>query len=97
MKSFVLIITATILLLGPGWLYASGNFPAPLYNNGKGIMALNDYCPEFSVATFKKSHILYQKLRGLGIKIPMTFNERMLEINKTRTKTIAICSFILNN
>ena len=86
-----LIITPIV----PGWLFASGNLPSLHPHNELVIRAVNDSFPELSGISFQKSHRFYKRLRGRGIQMPLSYNERMLKIAGIRSHTIKICNTIL--
>lgn len=66
-KTLVIIL---IVVLVPGWLYASGNLPSFFPRNEVVIRAINDSFPELADVTFRESHKIFEKLRNLGIAVP---------------------------
>ena len=63
-----------IVVLVPGWLYASGNLPYFFPRNEVVIRAINSSLPELAYITFRESHQAFEKLRNLGIAVPYTYN-----------------------
>ena len=97
MKGMIKIKLAIILIvvLVPGWLYASGNLPSFLPRNEVVIRAINDSFPELADVTFRESHKTFEKLRDLGIAVPYTYNEQLSKIINIQNKVIRICNYIL--
>ncbi|OPX39789.1 MAG: hypothetical protein B1H11_02140 [Desulfobacteraceae bacterium 4484_190.1] len=97
MKWMLKIATAIMLivLLVPGWLYASGNLPSLFPCNESIIRAINGSFPELANATFRESHRAFEKLRNVGVAVPYTYNEQLLKITSIRIQVIRICNNIL--
>jgi len=91
------ILVAFIITLLPGWLYGSGNLPLPPLGNERIIRFVNYSCPDLARATFKASHQTFERIRGIGIEIPYTYNERLLQVELIRNEVIKICDSILTD
>ena len=85
------------MMIGPGWLYASGNLPRFYPGNEDMIMNLKKSCPAMAEATFENTARIFQKLREAGVPVPYTYNERMLRICQTQKWTTRICGNIIIN
>ena len=88
----VLTIVATMV---PGWLYASGNLPSFFPRNERVIEVINASYPKLARVIFNKTHRTFENLRNAGIKIPYTYNERLLRITRIRNQVIRICDDII--
>ena len=99
MKGMIKITLAIslIVVLVPGWLYASGNFPAFFPRNEFLIRSINSSLPELADTTFRESHRAFEKFRDFGIAVPYTYNEQLLRITKIRNQIIGICNDILSD
>lgn len=97
MKGILKIATAIMLivLLVPGWLYASGNLPSLFPRNETIIRAINSSFPDLANATFRESHRAFEKLRNVGVAVPYTYNEQLSKITSIRNQVIRICNNIL--
>ncbi len=97
MKGMIKITSAIILIvvLVPGWLYASGNLPSFSPRNEVVIRAINSSLPELAKITYQKSHRVFDILRNLGIKVPYTYNEQLLKITSIKNQVIKICNTII--
>ena len=97
MKGMIKITLAIILIvvLVPGWLYASGNLPSFFPRNEVVIRAINSSLPELAKITYQKSHRAFDILRNLGIKVPYTYNEQLSKITSIRNQVIRICNTII--
>ena len=97
MKGMIKITLAIILIvvLVPGWLYASGNLPSFFPHNEVVIRAINSSFPELADVTFRESHKTFEKLRNLGIAVPYTYNEQLSKITSIQYRVIRICNNIL--
>ena len=97
MKGMIKITLAIILIvvLVPGWLYASGNLPSLFIPNECIIRAINDCWPNLAGATFQKSHRIFEKLRNVGIDVPYSYNERVMKITEIRGQVLRICNQII--
>ena len=97
MRGMIKITLAIILIvvLVPGWLYASGNLPSFFPRNEVGIRAINSSLPKLANITFRESHHAFEKLRNLGIAVPYTYNEQLSKITSIRNQVIIICDNIL--
>lgn len=84
-----------IMILVPGWLYASGNLPSFFHRNEVVIRAINSSLPELAKITYQKSHRVFDILRNLGIKVPYTYNEQLSKITSIRNQVIRICDTII--
>jgi len=91
-KTLVIIL---IVVLVPGWLYASGNLPSFFPRNEVVIRAINGSFPELADVTFRESHKNFEKLRNLGIAVPYTYNELLSKITNIQNQVIRICNYIL--
>jgi len=85
-----------IMVLVPGWLYASGNLPSFFPHSENIIRAINSSFPDLADTTFQQSHQVFEKLRNLGVEVPHTYNERHLRIRKIRDMVIMVCNDILS-
>ena len=94
-KAKILIAIAMLTMPAPGWLYASGNLPSIFPRNELIIRTINDACPNLAEVTFQNAHRTFQKLRNVGIKVPYTYNERLLKISKIKKQVIRICNRII--
>ena len=87
-----------VILTGPTWLYASGNlplfFPVPQHHHHM-VSTVNGSLPGPAATTFVELHRVFGKLRGWGFDIPMTYNERVLSIARTKLEVTAICRGII--
>lgn len=84
-----------IVMLVPGWLYASGNFPYLFPQNECVIRAINDSFSDLAEITFQKSHWAFEKLRNAGLEVPYTYNERLMGITEIRNQVLRICNKII--
>ena len=89
-------VVTLVMLLVPGWLYASGNLPSFFPYSANIIRAINNSFPDIADTTFQQSHQVFEKLRNLGVEIPHTYNERHLRILEIRHKVIMVCNDILS-
>jgi len=94
-KVETIIAVVMIVMLVPGWLYASGNLPSFFPRNECLIRSINGSFPELANTTFRESHRAFEKLRNFGIAVPYTYNEQSLRITKIRDQIIRICNDIL--
>jgi hypothetical protein len=97
MKGMSKITLAIILIvvLVPGWLYASGNLPSFFPCNEVAIRAINSSLPKVANITFRESHQAFEKLRNLGIAVPYTYNEQLSKITSIQNQVIRICNTII--
>jgi hypothetical protein len=97
MKGMIKITLAIILIviLVPGWLYASGNLPSFFPRNEVVIRAIKSSLPELANITFRESHQAFEKLRNLGIAVPYTYNEQLSKITSIQNQVIRICNTII--
>lgn len=97
MKGMIKITLAIILIvvLVPGWLYASGNLPSFFPRNEVVIRTISSFLPELAKITYQKSHRVFDILRNLGIKVPYTYNEQLSKITSIRNQVIRICNTII--
>ena len=93
-KSVTFFLT---LLLLPAWLYASGNFPPLFDGDGHIIRTVQYSCPWASRTTFKYTHQVFEKMRDAGFKVPLTYNERVLNVKRIRHEIFKICKSIIIN
>lgn len=89
-----LAVTVVVILV-PGWLYASGNLPSFFPRNERLIEAINTSYPKLAYVTFDKTHGAFENLRNVGIKIPYTYNERLARITTIRKHVVRICKNII--
>jgi len=94
-KFHEVLLMIFLIVVIPGWLYASGNFPSSVPCNAGMIMAVRYHFPRLSEATCDGVHMVYSMFRDFGIRIPFTHNERILSIEAIRLRTIEICDQIL--
>lgn len=97
MKGMIKITLAiiSVVVLVPGWLYASGNLPSFFPRDEVVIRAINSSFPELANITFQESHRAFKKLRSLGIAVPYTYNEHLSKITSIRNQVLKICNKIL--
>ena len=93
-RKIALIMTIMLVLI-PGWLYASGNLPPLFAGEERLIRAVHRSCPRLSGATFKAFRPALEGLRNCGATLPCTYNERLLKIKALQDKVIKICDSII--
>ena len=96
-RLFNIIPVVLIVALVPGWLYASGNLPALAPQNKNAIGAVYSSCPQFSDATYVASRCAFETMRTYGFDVPLTLNERLVQITTIKQQTIDICNEILDD
>ena len=98
MKRIMKIITSLlVLMIFPAWLYASGNLPPLFAGEGRIIRTVHSSCPIASRTTFIYTQQALEKMRDFGIKVPQTYNERVLNLKRMRNEAIKECNSIIAN
>ena len=86
---FLLAITV------PTWLYASGNLPKTIPVNERLITTTNMVWPALARITYQTAHRMFDKLRRMGLVIPLSPNEQLVQIKIIHENTIRVCNGIL--
>ena len=93
----ILVFVTVSLLVPGGWLFASGNFPGVYYENKIALLTVNRAWPPLSSATFSTSRKIWRQVRREGIKLPLTYNERIVKIAGIRSQVNHLCDLILKD
>ncbi len=96
-KAKITTVIVALIMLAPGWLYASGNLPSIFPQNERIVRAINDSWPDLAEVTFQNSRWAFQKLRNAGIEVPYTYNERLLRISQIKKQVVRICDRIITD
>ena len=95
-KIFCAIFTIFLLAITiPTWLYASGNLPITLPVHERLIATTNMVWPALSRMTYQTSHRVFDKLRRMGLLIPLSHNEQIMKIKSIHENTIRVCNGII--
>ena len=93
----IMFVVMLLTMPAPGWLYASGNLPHIFPQNTRIIKTFDASWPNLAEATFQNSHRAFQKLRKIGIKVPYSYNERLIRISQIKKQVIRICNSIITD
>ena len=91
----LIAVMAFVTLPAPTWLYASGNLPLFFPMPEEIVSAVKASWPGPVGATFKEAHWIFERLRSMGLDIPLTYNERLLCIARMKLQVTALCDDII--